>query len=733
MLNNKGGTLIMVSQLLRSVTCLSASCLLALASSLGAARDLSVAPLFDGERTGLLGGSEFVNNWGGGFGVGNISGVARDATVAHTGVASIRADLGSIPAGGVKFFQTFASELASPSLRQTRDLTRYESFEFYVRNTTGAPLNVTYEIKDYRDDNGQRARRTFAVPASTSWTQIAAPLDLGAPGWFVDGSPDLSRAYATAFSVAPQVGSASGAIYLDDFSLRERGGPLDSATAPIAAIAERIAERQFSGLWSARNRATGLIYNTSDDADVAALNTTGGVLWMLPSAVRRGWVSQADADAMAGQVATAVTTNLNQTTPGQSRYLPTRFINPATGARPGGANEESTIDAAFLALALDRYKSLTTTAPALAGVLGTVENRFDFGAFLQPGSGNAPTQFIKAFKPAEGFVGGTYDGYTNEGKVISLAAAVNDSHHVPLGEAWNADDLRLRASLVNPDDAHLVHRDTPFRAPFEQALLNLFADTSDRGVDNFPNRELATNPWQNYVRYERETAAKLVELGRDEFFQPDAAFGSAGVYEQFSMYNNFGQPTLFMPWSVSLALLASAPGAEEALRELAENSLLLGPLGLADSARWVTGAAAPTNVRAIQDNWNLALSTMAFLELLDGDLSASRFFADLPAVSAALDAVFHDGDLNGNGITDGMDLAVLRTGFGNAAGATPAGGDTDGDGRVDGNDFLRWQRGLNIGSPGVAVPEPASTTIVGATLTLAGLLSSSRKGRAAAR
>jgi hypothetical protein len=733
MLNNKGGTLIMVSQLLRSVTCLSASCLLALASSLGAARDLSVAPLFDGERTGLLGGSEFVNNWGGGFGVGNISGVARDATVAHTGVASIRADLGSIPAGGVKFFQTFASELASPSLRQTRDLTRYESFEFYVRNTTGAPLNVTYEIKDYRDDNGQRARRTFAVPASTSWTQIAAPLDLGAPGWFVDGSPDLSRAYATAFSVAPQVGSASGAIYLDDFSLRERGGPLDSATAPIAAIAERIAERQFSGLWSARNRATGLIYNTSDDADVAALNTTGGVLWMLPSAVRRGWMSQADADAMAGQVATAVTTNLNQTTPGQSRYLPTRFINPATGARPGGANEESTIDAAFLALALDRYKSLTTTAPALAGVLGTVENRFDFGAFLQPGSGNAPTQFIKAFKPAEGFVGGTYDGYTNEGKVISLAAAVNDSHHVPLGEAWNADDLRLRASLVNPDDAHLVHRDTPFRAPFEQALLNLFADTSDRGVDNFPNRELATNPWQNYVRYERETAAKLVELGRDEFFQPDAAFGSAGVYEQFSMYNNFGQPTLFMPWSVSLALLASAPGAEEALRELAENSLLLGPLGLADSARWVTGAAAPTNVRAIQDNWNLALSTMAFLELLDGDLSASRFFADLPAVSAALDAVFHDGDLNGNGITDGMDLAVLRTGFGNAAGATPAGGDTDGDGRVDGNDFLRWQRGLNIGSPGVAVPEPASTTIVGATLTLAGLLSSSRKGRAAAR
>jgi hypothetical protein len=720
---------LMDQPLSRAFRSLSVLCLLALTPAWGLASDLSVTPLFDAERTGLLGGTEFLNHWGGGFGVGSINGIVRDTTIARTGAASIRADLGAITPGGAKFFQTFASELASPALRQTRDLTRYDSFEFYVRNNTGAALNLTYEVKDYRDDNGQRARRTFSVPATTAWTAITAPLDLSAPGWLVDGNPDLSRTYATAFTLAPQVGTASGAIFLDDFTLRERGGAIDPASAPLSTIADRIAERQFSGLWSARNRSTGLIYNSSEDADIAALNTTGGMLWMLPSAVRRGWITQVDADAMAGQVASALNTNLNQTTPGQTRYLPTRFLNPATGSRPGGVNEESTIDAAFIALALDRYASLPTTSPALAGTLAAVENRFNFSAFLSPPVGATPARFIKAYMPAEGFVGGTYDGYTNEGKVISLAAAVNGAYPVPLEQAWNADDLRVRASLVNVDDAHLVHRDAPFRAPFEQSLLNLFADTSDRGVDSFPDRTLATNPWQNYVRYERETAAKLTELGRDSFFQPDAGFGSAGMYEQFSMYDDFGQPTLFMPWSVSLALLAGAPGAEDAFRTLVDQQILQGPLGLADSARWATGAAAPTNVRATQDNWNLVLSTMALLEFLEGETSSSRYFAQLPYVSAALDAVFREGDLDGNGIADGTDLAVLRSGFGDAAGATPAGGDTDGDGRVDGNDFLRWQRGLFIVSPSastLAVPEPGNATLACGALAMTWALSTRR-------
>ena len=484
------------------------------------AADLSVVKLFDGERTGALGASQFLNNWGGPFSAGSVSSIQRDATVAHSGGASIRVNLGTIAAGNSGFFQTFSSELSPESYRQTRDLSRYESFETYIRNDTGAPLNLKYELKDYRDNLSHQAYRTFTVPAGAGWTKLSASFDLQSPGWTVVGSPDLSRTYATSFVVSPQSGAASGSIYLDDFSLREAKPALDPQTAPIHDVVERLAERQFSGLWTARNRGTGLIYNTSDDANLAAMNTTGGVLWMLPAAVRQGWVTQADADAFAGQVVASLNTNLNA-----SSHVPTRFINPSSAALPGGSNEESSIDASFIALGLHNYKAQAATPAPLAASIDAVVNRFEFDAFAAPGG------FRLAYFPGSGFTGGTYDGYTNEGKVVSLAAELSTAHHVPLESRWNSDVNRVRAFLVNSDDAHLVHSLSQFRAPFEQALLNLFVDTSDRGVDNYPNRSLATNPWQNFVRYERETAAKLEALGRAGLFQADAGNGGSSGYE----------------------------------------------------------------------------------------------------------------------------------------------------------------------------------------------------------
>ncbi|HMP07668.1 MAG TPA: hypothetical protein PJ982_15060, partial [Lacipirellulaceae bacterium] len=85
----------------------------------------------------------------------------------------------------------------------------------------------------------------------------------------------------------------------------------------------------------------------------------------------------------------------------------------------------------------------------------------------------------------------TYRGYTNENKVIAMAGALSDSHHVPLASMWNGDVGRTLAWHVDPAESFLTYSyGTDYRAPFAQALLNLFVDTSDRGVDNYPDRTL---------------------------------------------------------------------------------------------------------------------------------------------------------------------------------------------------------------------------------------------------
>jgi hypothetical protein len=664
--------------------------------------DLGIVPLFDGER------SDSRNLWGGPISSGNTLGVVRQSSVVHSGAAAYRADLGSIAADGSRFFQAFSSAVTgAQAYRQDRDLAPYAALEGYVRNDAGGPITLTLELKDYRDSLSHRALRSYTIPAG-GWTKVEAPLDLAA-GWTVAGAPDLSRTYALGFLVDADFGPASGPVYLDDFSLIEHGPAIDPAMAPLEQIVERLARRQFTALWASRNKTSGLIPNTSDNVQLGALNTTAGVVWALPTAIRRGWVAQPDAHSYMGQLVSSLDANRNQST-----YLPTRFLDLATAA-PATNREESTIDAAFIALALHSYKSQEDVPQPLRDSIDALTNRFEWTAF------DGPEAYRLAYVPGTGFSPYTYSGYTNENKVIALAGELSTDHHVPLETMWNKDVGRSLAHLVDPTQNFLVYSyGTDYRAPFAQALLNLFVDASDRGVDSFPNRALARNPWINFVRYEGEAAARLEQLGREHFFQPDAGLGAAG-YQPYNLFNSFGQPNQFMPWSASLALLAGAPGADEALRYLVDNGLtggLDGPFGLADSALWATGASGPSAVPSFADNWNVTLSTLALLEYLDraqGVDGASRRFADLTDVRAALDRVFIEGDLDGDGAVDGDDLARWRQGFGKTVSATPLMGDADGDGDVDGADFLRWQRGLRSAALDATtgnVPEPSGLAIL---------------------
>jgi hypothetical protein len=92
-------------------------------------------------------------------------------------------------------------------------------------------------------------------------------------------------------------------------------------------------------------------------------------------------------------------------------------------------------------------------------------------------------------------------------------------------------------------------------------------------------------------------------------------------------------------------------------------------------------------------------------------LSAKYFTA--PATSLA-------GDYDGSGTVNDLDLSVWKDQFGDPVGPAPN-ADGNGDGQIDGQDFLIWQRGLGsssvVASAG-SVPEPATAALAVCGLSL---------------
>lgn len=71
------------------------------------------------------------------------------------------------------------------------------------------------------------------------------------------------------------------------------------------------------------------------------------------------------------------------------------------------------------------------------------------------------------------------------------------------------------------------------------------------------------------------------------------------------------------------------------------------------------------------------------------------------------------GDFDGDGDVDGADFVAWQTNFPTASGATQAMGDADGDGDVDGADFATWQGQFPTApSPTLSVPEPAELYLI---------------------
>jgi hypothetical protein len=72
------------------------------------------------------------------------------------------------------------------------------------------------------------------------------------------------------------------------------------------------------------------------------------------------------------------------------------------------------------------------------------------------------------------------------------------------------------------------------------------------------------------------------------------------------------------------------------------------------------------------------------------------------------------GDFDGDGDVDGADFVAWQTNFPTTGGATSAMGDGNGDGNVDGADFALWQSNFPFSSgPGASpVPEPGAVWLV---------------------
>ncbi|MGI9427673.1 MAG: hypothetical protein ACR2NM_03365, partial [Bythopirellula sp.] len=100
--------------------------------------------------------------------------------------------------------------------------------------------------------------------------------------------------------------------------------------------------------------------------------------------------------------------------------------------------------------------------------------------------------------------------------------------------------------------------------------------------------------------------------------------------------------------------------------------------------------------------------------LLPGLNDGLMWSMDYSPFALTLSVVEDSADVDGNGFVNGADFLELQKGYGLPA---PAPGDITGDGLVDEDDFAKWQAAYGTAVPGPiagvqAVPEPAALTMM---------------------
>ncbi|MCC7087123.1 MAG: PEP-CTERM sorting domain-containing protein [Pirellulales bacterium] len=122
---------------------------------------------------------------------------------------------------------------------------------------------------------------------------------------------------------------------------------------------------------------------------------------------------------------------------------------------------------------------------------------------------------------------------------------------------------------------------------------------------------------------------------------------------------------------------------------------------------------------------NLAGTFATFDTLVDSPMGANSVNLSIDYGTGAGSAIVltvdslvasHPGDFNGDGSVDGADFVAWQTNFPTASGATLGQGDANGDGAVDGADFVIWQTHFPYTPGPGTMPVPEPTAILLASL-----------------
>jgi hypothetical protein len=142
-----------------------------------------------------------------------------------------------------------------------------------------------------------------------------------------------------------------------------------------------------------------------------------------------------------------------------------------------------------------------------------------------------------------------------------------------------------------------------------------------------------------------------------------------------------------------------------------------GPFATQTQLTW-DNAGTPSNTFTFRSDKAATLTNFFFRT--NGNHSGSRtvyfddvFYDTTGVVLTSPLPTLHAGDFDGDGDVDGADFVAWQTNFPKETGATLAQGDADGDGDVDGADFVVWQTNFPFPSaPGASiVPEPTALVL----------------------